>query len=372
MARDLETLLTGQRNYWYPILLSEELPEESPVGVKRLGEELVVWRNAEGKPVVQLDRCPHRGAKLSLGALVNHRLMCRYHGLQFSESGRCELVPMEYSRNPNAGKKHCVKTYPAAEYAGLVFAYIGDTELFPAPPFEPEKEMVDENRVLVTRCLPWEANWMLVRDNTPDPAHLAFVHGALAAYPQDDGSLKFDVLPGEEYPLMREEDIVPLLDASMVAKVTERNGLAVFRNAEQAETGEPEIEWVPPALARISSYLGPYFADLLQFETPIDENRTMVYIVFSLDREKSREAPESEQREYLEEKIWPGFERTFKEDSWMLSSIGNPLEAREREQLLPHDKWLSRVRRMIIAEYERQQDIIDSANEQRSSIRVAK
>ncbi|HEU4345258.1 MAG TPA: Rieske 2Fe-2S domain-containing protein, partial [Candidatus Binatia bacterium] len=55
-------LESGLRNYWYPILLSEDLTQGSPVAIHCLGESLVVWRDAEGHPGVLFDRCPHRAA----------------------------------------------------------------------------------------------------------------------------------------------------------------------------------------------------------------------------------------------------------------------------------------------------------------------
>src|SRR5437868_9331586 len=56
----------GLRNYWYPIVQSEELGQGKPIGIQCLGENLVVWRDDRGFPAVLSDRCPHRSAKLSL------------------------------------------------------------------------------------------------------------------------------------------------------------------------------------------------------------------------------------------------------------------------------------------------------------------
>src|SRR5689334_9595667 len=62
----------GFRDYWYPLIGSSEIPGRKPRLVKILGQELCVFRGANG--VAALDNfCPHRGARLSGGD-------CHYKG----------------------------------------------------------------------------------------------------------------------------------------------------------------------------------------------------------------------------------------------------------------------------------------------------
>ena len=58
-------------NQWYAVLETDEVKLGQPVAFKRLGQDMVLWRNADGKIVAMEDRCPHRQAKLSLGKIVN-------------------------------------------------------------------------------------------------------------------------------------------------------------------------------------------------------------------------------------------------------------------------------------------------------------
>lgn len=54
------------RRYWQPVALSEELPEGgAPIPVKIMGEELVLYRDEQGKLGLLGIHCPHRGADLS-------------------------------------------------------------------------------------------------------------------------------------------------------------------------------------------------------------------------------------------------------------------------------------------------------------------
>ena len=64
---EVEQLLNrGLRQRWYPVAPSW-MVQENPLGVTRLSEDLAIWRDASGNPHVIADRCPHRGARLSLG-----------------------------------------------------------------------------------------------------------------------------------------------------------------------------------------------------------------------------------------------------------------------------------------------------------------
>jgi len=76
----------GIRNRWYAICPSAFVAD-APVGLSRGGEELVVWRDANGDVHVQENRCPHRGAPLSIGNSLGDRIRCIYHGVQIGPDG---------------------------------------------------------------------------------------------------------------------------------------------------------------------------------------------------------------------------------------------------------------------------------------------
>jgi len=78
---------------WYAIAASSMVVRHRPIGVKRLGEEFVLWRAGDSHVVCLPDRCSHRAAALSPGKLRDGCLECPYHGLRFDSSGRCVLIP---------------------------------------------------------------------------------------------------------------------------------------------------------------------------------------------------------------------------------------------------------------------------------------
>src|SRR5690606_30093265 len=76
----------GLRNRWYALCRSSDVRKGELTRIDRAGEELLLWRDASGTVHVQEDRCPHRGARLSLGVHLGDRIACGYHGLQMGAS----------------------------------------------------------------------------------------------------------------------------------------------------------------------------------------------------------------------------------------------------------------------------------------------
>ncbi|MGH2725577.1 MAG: Rieske 2Fe-2S domain-containing protein, partial [Actinomycetota bacterium] len=180
-------LRRGLLHYWYPICRSEDLGSEKPLGLKRVGEDLVLWRDAEGAAHVFTDRCAHRHAPLSIGDVVDGRLQCRYHGLQYDGTGQCRLVPLDQEMDGPQARGLRVASYPTEERGGLVWAYIGDVEMFPPPPLWTDPALTDPSFAYFIGETTWDANWLLVHDNTSDPAHVGFLHGQLAARINESG-----------------------------------------------------------------------------------------------------------------------------------------------------------------------------------------
>ncbi|MDB5726877.1 MAG: Vanillate O-demethylase oxygenase subunit, partial [Noviherbaspirillum sp.] len=87
-----EFLATGLKDLWYPICPSSFVAER-PVSLRRLGRKLVVWREASGALHALEDRCPHRGAPLSLGIAIGDHIACSYHGVQVRADGMVTSVP---------------------------------------------------------------------------------------------------------------------------------------------------------------------------------------------------------------------------------------------------------------------------------------
>lgn len=352
----------GLRNFWYPIIQSHEVPADRPVSVTSLGEDLVVYRDAQGKPNVLFDRCPHRYVKLSVGRVLDGELQCAYHGLRFNGAGRCTLIPWE-TENPDLQKKFALRAYPAAEIGGLVWAYIGDTKAFPPPPLEeslPEELLHPEKFVhfnLPTEV--WDANWLLVIDGS-DAYHAVTLH---VESQQHDAVLQYldaDVASRIE---SEKKKGVPLADRRVRIVETEGHGLrgiSVDKEGNQLEHGHKLAPlrgerfnlpgMITNALRPVSN-AAPYVSRL--FQVPIDYGHTRMfrYAAWRVENDEQRE----DLRRHFETVVKPRQLKTSEEDRMMASVSGDLVESRANELLLGPDRDMIRIRRRISAAFSSQQ-----------------
>src|SRR5579872_711949 len=125
-----EYLKTGLLNMWYLVARASDVADR-PLGLKRLGRNIVLWRDDGGKVNVVEDVCPHRGAPLSLGRVVDGMVTCAYHGFQIRGDGTIAAVPPTPDC-PLVGAQ-AARAYPVREFAGAIYVYFGDT-LHAKPP----------------------------------------------------------------------------------------------------------------------------------------------------------------------------------------------------------------------------------------------
>lgn len=161
------------QNQWYAILESNEIKKGRPVGVTRMAEKLVAWRDSTGKLTVMADKCPHRGVALSLSEIKTDCIQCPFHGFEYDTSGACTLVPAN-GKNAHPPKALKVQTYPTREANGLVYIWWGESrESYPALPFF---ESIDEKFVYSTLRDHWNTHYSRAIENQLDVVHLPFIH----------------------------------------------------------------------------------------------------------------------------------------------------------------------------------------------------
>ncbi|SDI81832.1 Rieske 2Fe-2S domain-containing protein [Paenibacillus naphthalenovorans] len=163
------------RRYWIPAVLSEELPAADcpPVRVRLLGEDLVAFRDTNGKVGLLDAYCPHRRAHLFWGRNEECGLRCVYHGWKFDTNGQCLDTPNE---PPTSDFKHSVKlkAYPVYEKAGVIWTYMGPKEQQPGYP-DYEWMRAPENCRNVSKT--FEAcNWLQALEGGIDTSHSSFAH----------------------------------------------------------------------------------------------------------------------------------------------------------------------------------------------------
>jgi len=161
------------RRYWQPAALTEELAGNRPaVPVRLLGEELVLFRDEEGRYGLLSRRCCHRGADLAYGRLEDGGLRCPFHGWLYDVEGTCLEQPAE---PPGSTFKTKVRqpAYPCVERNGVIFAYMGPGE----PPPLPVADCIaapDAYTFAFKGHL--DCNWLQSLEVGIDPAHASFLH----------------------------------------------------------------------------------------------------------------------------------------------------------------------------------------------------
>ncbi len=155
---------------WHPAAKVAELESGGPLGVRVLGEEVVVWR-AGGEYFAWRDLCVHRGTRLSLGKVSGATLECPYHGWTYGRDGRCVLMPAHPEQTPPA--KACVHVYRAAVAHGVVWVSLGKGGA-PLPTFDLLEDRA--HRVLLAGPYRVKASGPRIVENFLDVGHFPFVH----------------------------------------------------------------------------------------------------------------------------------------------------------------------------------------------------
>lgn len=196
------------RNQWYVILESRQVKRgrnvkrgargargnRNMVKVRRLGEQLLLWRDSTGVVHCLVDRCCHRGVALSAGKMVGDAVQCPFHGLEYNGEGQCTCIPAN-SRSAKVPENYRVPSYPVHEAHGWIWIWWGSgkgsrpvnqqdgvSELAinasvkrpeTIPEFFPD---IDAGFSYSTVQDPWAAHYSRVLENQLDVVHLPFVH----------------------------------------------------------------------------------------------------------------------------------------------------------------------------------------------------
>jgi phenylpropionate dioxygenase-like ring-hydroxylating dioxygenase large terminal subunit len=329
-------LRTGLRNRWWPILPARFVQVGAkPVGITRLGEPLMLWRDSLGVVHVQADRCPHRAVPLSRGINEGDRIRCNYHGVEVGPDGKVLSVPGQPGC-PLEGKK-AVKTYAAREVADAIFVWFGDALNEEPIPFAPPPQLVHEDYSRILCYADWEMHWRFLYDNNMDPMHGTFLHANSHTMYQGDTSAHF------------------------VTRDTPHGFL--FEKEGQRDVNFDWSELVDDAALYVrleipyptSAGPGGNFG-IISFGTPIDEVRTACF--FWRVRKVSgwqRDTWRFLYKMKIEERHWAVLEQ----DREMLNGCRPGIE--KHEMLYQHDAGVIRLRRYLAQEAFKQLGALQAA-----------
>lgn len=317
----------GLRDQWYPILASWEVGS-SPVGITRLGENLVVWRGEDGKVYALEDRCPHRGARLSLGWNLGNRISCWYHGVEVRFDGVVEDVPAVDSC-PMTGTK-CVRSFPVEEHHGAIFAWFGVDETAEPTPLQLPEQLASEEWSSFLCIADWKVNYTYAVDNVMDPMHGTYLHSSSHSMFEGNRSSKMVHEMTENGFIFKKED-------------------QVGKNFDWSEYGNTGTSWLRLSIPYQQKFGPGGDFWIVGFAVPLDKDNTRVF--FWRCRQVQgwqRDVWRFMYRTHLEKLHWDVLEQ----DRLVLENLAP--DANQHEFLYQHDVGLARLRRMMKKEAQKQ------------------
>jgi phenylpropionate dioxygenase-like ring-hydroxylating dioxygenase large terminal subunit len=327
-------LNTGLRNLWYPVVPSWRL-HDAPLGITRLGENIVLWRDAHGGVRAIEDRCPHRGARLSLGWNLGDRVACWYHGVEVRGDGVVAAVPA-IEKCPLVGKQ-AVKTYPAKEAHGAVFVYFGDALHPEPPPLEFPEQLTSPEWSSFLCTAHWKCNYRYAIENVMDPMHGTYLHAQSHSMAGGDKTAEFRIRK---------------TDTGLVFEKTNQQGL----NFDWVEWGESGAQWMRLSIPYQKKFGPGGSFYIVGYATPVDADNTEVF--FWRCRKVQgwqRDVWRFMYKNRLEGLHW----EVLEQDHELLENMAP--EARSREFLYQHDVGMVRIRRMLETQAREQAQALDAA-----------
>ncbi|HXV28813.1 MAG TPA: Rieske 2Fe-2S domain-containing protein, partial [Sinorhizobium sp.] len=260
------------RRHWMPFLLPEELPAPDcpPIRVRLLGEDLIAFRDTEGR-LGLLDRfCPHRRVDLFFGRNEECGLRCVYHGWKFDVDGNCVDMPAEPLNSP-LRQEVKIKSYPMVEWGGVIWAYMGPREHMPPKPPELEWGLVPAEQRHVGKRLQ-ENNFAQGVEGGIDSSHVGILHSLLD--------------PDKTHLPFRERQLaidpkVKYLATDTAPKFFIRNTPYGMRIGARRVASETSYYW------RVTQFLAPFYTMIARRDetgpiaghawTPIDDHNTWTF-----------------------------------------------------------------------------------------------
>lgn len=169
---------------WYAVCMSDEVGPGQIVGSEFLDGRIVTYRDNKGKAHVVSAYCPHLGARLDNGEVVDDRIQCPFHKFEFDCDGKC--IKTGYDAPPPPAARLFV--FPTVERFGLIWAFNGEEPLWELPDFEfPDEDLHFYVKVFGE----FDADPHVLCCNTPDYQHFRTVHHLEWSHPDPDPNKDF-------------------------------------------------------------------------------------------------------------------------------------------------------------------------------------
>jgi len=341
------------RRFWMPAMLAQELPERdgTPLRVRLMGEDLIAFRDSEGRVGLLDENCSHRCTSLAYARNEENGLRCIYHGWKYDVEGKILETPAE-----PAGSmiKHHLrhKAYPVREAAGILWAYMGPKDRMPGFP-EWEWMGYPEDQRMVAKVFQ-ECNWAQALEGDIDSSHSDYLHSSdIRGRPKDHAPTleTEDTAYGFRYAAVRRPD--------SEADVTKYVRITLF--------AAPFYTFIPPQRFGINEFgQGGYEYVNHHAYIPVDDENHL-FFTFSINRagsmgdragrdgvpERGYRAPGNRANMHLQDRAamkagnWSGVQGIRAQDRVVTEGMG-AISPRWKEHLGLGDIAVSRFRHQML------------------------
>ena len=369
------------RRYWQPAALVDEFDPRFDAAmatrplkaIRLLGQDLILFRDEQGRWGL-LDRdCPHRNADLKFARHEGDGVRCPFHGWKFDVTGRCLETPAE-PMGSTLCQRVKQRSYPVQVRAGVVFAYLGPEDLPPPalPPFDCFTAPASHG--FAFKGL-WQCNWLQAFEVGIDPAHPSFLHRYLQDATMDDAygrqfrAASVGAVHGERWPMTRimREFCSPEIRHEEVAP-----GLLRLTTLRAIDDETTHVRVTHAAFPHTFVIPLSETMTITQMHVPVDDTHTYWYSFFTsfagpVDREamRAQRLAHMSLPDYVPKHgrhdDWnfnPDEQRTRTflgmgeddinlHDQWAVESMG-PIQDRTREHLGTSDKVIMANRRLLL------------------------
>jgi 5,5'-dehydrodivanillate O-demethylase oxygenase subunit len=174
------------RRYWQPMAAAEDMKNAWTRRVRLLGEDLVLFKDRQGRLGLIAEQCPHRRASFAFGIPTQDGIRCPYHGWEYSAEGKCLNQPNEPD-NCAFRDKVATDAYPVQELGGVLFAYLGP---LPTPLLPRFDGFVAEGAIRMLGRVVLPVNWLQIMENSLDPIHTEWLHGHQHEFQKEQEGIK--------------------------------------------------------------------------------------------------------------------------------------------------------------------------------------
>lgn len=290
------------RNQWYVAAFSREVSAGETLHRVLLDVPVMLYRTEGGEVVALHDRCPHRGASLSMGKRIGDEVQCPYHGIRFGTDGRCTHIPSRQG-TPAAMAVQC---YAAVEKWQWIWIWLGDQDKAD-PALIPDHDWLCLSQSGYTASpffmIEVGCNYQFFHDNLLDASHLSYVHrGTL-----DNGGLaatQYQVKQEDRFVLMSREEPEVVYDGPLAAFFRCKPG-KTYHRTHTTDAFMPSIHIAKQWLRDVDSPETPgIFQSAVNALTPRDRRTTYLFnVVISNYPDNNRPEDVAGVRHIIEEDV---------------------------------------------------------------------